>query len=74
MEPAGLLHLRLESTGTAASGTAVAGGLGRRPAASAAGSVSSAIIWGALTMGSIQDADAFGIITDISTSTGSVVL
>ena len=60
MESAWILHLRLEPSSTAASGTAV-------------GSVPSATIQGALTMGAIQDAAAFGSITAIPTSTGAVV-
>ena len=60
MESAWILHLRFEPPRTAASGSAV-------------GSVPGATIQGALTMGSIQDAAAFGTITAISTPTDAVV-
>ena len=60
MESAWILHLRLESSSTAAGGSAV-------------GPVPSASIQGALTMGSIQDAAAVDTITAISTPTGAVV-
>ena len=57
MESAWILHLRLEPSSTAASGSAVG----------------CATIQGALTVGSIQDAAAFDTITVISTPTGAVV-